>query len=212
MPVAWPCNVFKQKHSSWVLLKTKGIAILKQKPQLCDLKWNAYLVEDHQIFFAHFLEPCCIQSSPSEPVRQPHSEYYFWFCHIHLLQLYFPHAYLQQLQQNYHRYFRAGKSKLLSVYRNYQSTEKHNLCYIWLFNVTLFIIRLQSYMQLLPSTYLFSKHCSVAVIIFNSKQQFYILCVVGFFFIQIVSQLFSKYAVLQVTIINSFIKLVITVV
>lgn len=82
----------------------------------------------------------------------------------------------------YHRYFRAGKSKLLSEYRNYQSTEKHNLCYIWLFNVTLFSIRLQSYMQLLPSTYLFSKHCSVAVIIFNSKQQFYILCVVGFFF------------------------------
>lgn len=100
MPVAWPCNVFKQKHSSWVLLKTKSISILKQKPQLCDLKRNAYLVEDHQIFFAHFLEPCCIQSSPSGPVRQPHSGNYSWFCHIHSLQLYFPHAYLQQLQKN----------------------------------------------------------------------------------------------------------------
>lgn len=68
--------------------------------QFSNLKRNAYLVEDHQIFFAHFAEPCCIQSSPLGQVKRPHFEHHFGFCHIHLLQLYSPHAYLQQLQKN----------------------------------------------------------------------------------------------------------------
>lgn len=131
-------------------------------------------MEDHQIFFAHFLEPCCIQSSPSGPVKQPHSECHFGLCHIHLVLLYFPHAYLQYLQQNIAD---ISIQIVLSYYMYTEATkaQKTNLCYSSLVTVTLFSIRFQSYLQLLSSIYLLSKRCSVDVIILNFNQQLHIL-------------------------------------
>lgn len=151
-----------------------GALLTQNKLQLRNLKRNAYLAEEHQISFAHLPEPCCIQSSPPEPVEQPLSECHFAFCHIHLLQLYFPHAYLQYLQQNIAD---ISIQIILSCYMCTEATkaQKNNLGYTCLFTVTLFSVRLQSYIQLLLSVYLLSKHCSVPVIFLNVNQQLYIL-------------------------------------
>lgn len=114
-------------------------------------------MEDHQIFFAHFAEPCCIQSSPSGQVKQPHFEHHFGFCRIHLLQLYSPHAYLQQLQQNIAN---IPIQQILSSYVHAEATkiQKNHLGYTCLFTATLFSIRLQSYIQPLSFQYLLSEH------------------------------------------------------